>query len=169
VRALGPRVTRTGDRLEPLRPCVAAARAEGAISAEHAEVILRTLDNLPKALPVEQVESMEQTLVGHARTFHPADVRGIGKHLLAVLNPDGLLTEEKDQQRRRYVGLTPLGDGMHRLTGELDDECARGRHGRPALTGRADADRRRRTGRALGRATDARRPQSIVQTGFAGR
>jgi hypothetical protein len=124
VRALGPRVTLTGDRLEPLRPCVAAARAEGAISAEHAEVILRTLDNLPKALPVEQVESMEQTLVLHARTFHPADVRGIGKHLLSVLNPDGVLTEEKDQQRRRYVGLTPMGDGLHRLTGELDDECA---------------------------------------------
>jgi hypothetical protein len=40
VRALGPRVTLTGDRLESLRPCVAAARAEGTISAEHAEVIL---------------------------------------------------------------------------------------------------------------------------------
>jgi hypothetical protein len=124
VRALGPRVTLTGDRLEPLRPCLAAARAEGAMSAEHVEVILQTLDKLPTALPVEQVDSMEQTLLGHARTFHPGDVRGIGTHLLSVLNPDGVLTEEKDQQRRRNLGLVPSGDGMHRLSGELDDECA---------------------------------------------
>ena len=124
VRALGPRVTLTGDRLEPLRPCLAAARAEGAITGEHVEVILQTLDKLPTALPVEQVDSMEQTLLGHARTFHPGDVRGIGKHLLSVLNPDGVLTEEKDQQRRRNLGLVPSGDGMHRLSGELDDECA---------------------------------------------
>jgi hypothetical protein len=96
----------------------------GAISAEHVEVILRTLDKLPKVLPVAEVESMEQTLVGHARTFQLADVRGIGKHLLSVLNPDGVLTEEKDQQRRRKLGLVPSGDGLHRLTGELDDECA---------------------------------------------
>jgi hypothetical protein len=124
VRALGPRVTLTGDRLAPLRPGVAASRAEGLISAEHAEVILRTLDRLPKALPVEQVESMEQTLVGHARSFHPGDLRGIGTHLLSVLNPDGVLTDEQDQHRRRNLSLVPSGDGMHRIVGELDDECA---------------------------------------------
>jgi hypothetical protein len=124
VRALGPRVTLTGDRLEPLRPGVAAARAEGAISAEHAEVILRTLAKLPRQLPVGEVDAMELTLVGHARTFHPGDVRGIGKHLLSVLDPDGVLTDEQDQRRRRHLSLVPSGDGMHRIGGELDDECA---------------------------------------------
>jgi hypothetical protein len=82
---------------------------------------------------------MEQTLLGHARTFHPGDVRGIGTHLLSVLNPDGVLTEEKDQQRRRNLGLVPSGLRIPVLpqTTGVDREASR-----PTL-GEGRQDRRR--------------------------
>jgi hypothetical protein len=64
ARALTPRVTLTGERLAPLRPHTAAARAAGTIGSDQVRVILSTLD------------------------------------------PDGTLTEEADQRRRR---------GPHRL------------------------------------------------------
>src|SRR5256885_1249720 len=50
---LGPRRGLTGELLPPLLPAVAAAQADGTISAEHARVITHVIELLPPAVEAE--------------------------------------------------------------------------------------------------------------------
>jgi hypothetical protein len=117
---LGPRITVTGDRLPPLLPVTAAVRAEGLISAQHVSVIITTINKLPTTLPVPEIAQAEQFLVEQAQQFDPSVLAGIARQLLDTLNPDGTLADEARQQRHRLLSLVPSGDGMHRLTADLD-------------------------------------------------
>ncbi|HJQ00509.1 MAG TPA: DUF222 domain-containing protein [Jatrophihabitans sp.] len=108
---LGPRITVTGERLEPLLPAAAAARAAGLISGGHVSVIIRTISKLPITLPVAEVEQAEQFLVEQAQQFDPAVLAGIAKQLLDTLDPDGTLADDAWQQRHRFLSLAPAGDG----------------------------------------------------------
>ncbi|MEO7287479.1 MAG: DUF222 domain-containing protein [Jatrophihabitantaceae bacterium] len=121
---LGPRVTITGEDLPPLLPVAADARAAGALTAGHVSVIIRTIDKLPVTLPVEDIAAAEAFLVKQARQFDAATLSNIARQLLDTLDPDGSLADEDAQQRRRFLSLRPLGDGMHRLTADLDAETA---------------------------------------------
>jgi hypothetical protein len=125
ARELGPRTSLTGERLAPLLPVAAAARAEGAITARQAEVIISAIARLRAAqLPVERQADAEAFLVEQARRFDATTLAGIARRLLDTLDPDGRLAEERSQQRRRFLSCVPNGDGMHRLTGDLDAETA---------------------------------------------
>ena len=124
ARHLGPRVTVTGERLAPVLPAAAAARAAGLISAGHVSVIIRTMQKLPSTLPVAEVAAAEVLLVEQAKLFDPSLLAGIARRLLDTLNPDGRLADEAYQQRHRRLSLGPSGDGMHRLTADLDAETA---------------------------------------------
>ena len=125
ARELGPRSTLTGEKLPPLLPVTAAARAEGAITVKHAEVIISTMTRLRAAqLPVPDQVDAEVFLVEQARTFHASTLSGIARQLIDTLDPDGRLADEQAQQRRRFLSCVPTGDGMHRLTGDLDPETA---------------------------------------------
>ncbi|HJQ01653.1 MAG TPA: DUF222 domain-containing protein [Jatrophihabitans sp.] len=124
ARALGVRQSLTGEALPPLRPALAAAREAGAVNGEHAELILATLRGLPASLPVGTEAEAEEFLTGWARSVGPMALRGIAARLVATLDPDGRLTDTADHRRRRGLTLTPLADGMHRLTGDLDPACA---------------------------------------------
>ncbi|HJQ01948.1 MAG TPA: DUF222 domain-containing protein [Jatrophihabitans sp.] len=121
---LGPRITVTGERLEPLLPAAAAARAAGLISGGHVSVIIRTINKLPITLPVAEITQAEAFLVQQAQQFDPAVLAGIAKQLLDTLNPDGTLADDAWQQRHRFLSLVPNGDGMHRLVADLDGETA---------------------------------------------
>jgi Domain of unknown function (DUF222) len=124
ARALGPRIAVSGAALPSLRPVLAAARGAGMVSGEHAELILTTVHRLPASLPVEIVEEAEDFLTSWARQVTPPVLRGIAARLVATLDPDGRLTDTADHRRRRGLSLTPHGDGMHRLVGDLDPSCA---------------------------------------------
>lgn len=124
ARQLGRRLTLTGEALPPAHPAVAEARERGLINGEHAAIAVRTLAQLPGRLPVEQLNAAEAFLAGWARKTNPAQLSQIARRLRDTLDPDGALTEPADQARRRGLTVTPIGDGMHRLSGELDAECA---------------------------------------------
>jgi hypothetical protein len=124
ARFLGPRVTVSGERLGPVLPAAAAARADGAIGAGHVSVIIRTIGKLPTTLPVSDITAAERFLVEQARVFDPSVLAGIARRLLDTLDPDGRLADEAYQQRHRHLSLTPSGDGMHRLTADLDPQTA---------------------------------------------
>jgi hypothetical protein len=124
ARYLGPRVTVTGERLAPLLPVVAEARAAGTITGGHVSVIIRTITKLPITLPVQQVAEAEAFLVQQARQFNPTVLAGIAQRLLDTLDPDGTLADEDWQRRHRFLSLVPNGDGMHRLTADLDSGTA---------------------------------------------
>ena len=124
ARALGPRQAISGEPLPPLRPVLAEARWSGTVNEEHVEVVLRTLHRLPSTLPRPVVDEAEAFLTGWASQVDPAALRPIALRLLATLDPDGRLTDTADHRRRRSLQLSPLGDGMHRLVGDLDPATA---------------------------------------------
>jgi hypothetical protein len=124
ARHLGPRSTVTGDRLAPLLPVVAEARKQGSITGQHASVIIGTVDKLPTTLPLQQIADAEAFLVEQAQQFDATTLTRIAQRLLDTLNPDGTLADENRQRRHRFLSITPSGDGMHRLTADLDTETA---------------------------------------------
>jgi len=124
ARYLGPRVTVTGERLEPLLPATARARSVGSMTGQHVSVIIRAIDKLPTTLPVTQVNEAESFLVEQAQQFDATVLSRIAQRLLDTLDPDGTLADDTWQQRHRFLSLASAGDGMHRLTAVLDGETA---------------------------------------------
>jgi len=122
---LGRRISMTGEPLPPLLPLTAAARGEGSITAQHVDVIVRAMTTLRAAsLPVEEQAEAEAFLVEQAHCFNPIVLAGIAKQLVETLDPDGRLADEQSQRRRRFLSCLPRGDGMYRLTADLDTETA---------------------------------------------
>jgi len=121
---LAPRVAVTGDRLEPQLPATAAARADGAITAQHADVIASAVGKVRGSLSVVEVADAERFLVEQARLFDAQQLNGIARRLVDTLCPDGRLADQRETQRRRRLACTPAGDGMYRISGELDGETA---------------------------------------------
>lgn len=125
AHALGPRTTLTGELLPPLLPVAAAARADGALTGRQVEVIISAMARLRATqLPVERQADAEAFLVEQAARFDAATLARVARRLLDTLDPDGGLAEERTQQRRRFLSCVPNGDGMHRLTADLDAETA---------------------------------------------
>jgi hypothetical protein len=119
---LGARETVTGEVLDPVFPQVAAAQAAGGVSPEQARVITATIEELPASVRVEHGESVEETLVEAAARFDPTVLGKLGRHLQAVLDPDGTLASEEDLQRRRSTTLTANRDGSGELRAHLTAE-----------------------------------------------
>jgi Domain of unknown function (DUF222)/HNH endonuclease len=153
---LAPRRAITGETLEPRFPQVAAALAEGTISARHATVVTATVDRLPDRVLTEQPElvaQVEPTLVGHARKLDPDRLAMLARTVATCLDPDGQLVAEQDHQRRRSFGLAVLPNGSGQLTGTLTAEAAAvwttilDTLARPVTTDDAQSDRRSPTQR----------------------
>jgi hypothetical protein len=92
------------------------------VSAEQARVITATIEELPTTVRMDHGEQVEQTLVEAAGRFDPTTLGKLGRHLHAVLDPDGTLASEQDQQRRRTATLTPNRDGSGDLHAHLTPE-----------------------------------------------
>lgn len=122
-RACGPRHTLTGQPLPPLRPQLAAAQADGSVSTEHTEVILKALRDLPATVSVEDHSLAEKHLVEAATTLRPREVAAVGRRILAHLQPDGDLASEAEQHRRRGFTLLPEADGSYTARGRLTATC----------------------------------------------
>jgi len=116
---LGPRRALSGEALPAVFPAVAAAQADGALSAEHARVIRAAVTDLPVGLRAEHGAEMERFLVEHAHRYCPAVIGRLAKHTRDVLDPDGTLADEQHADRVRSGVLTVRRDGTGRLTVEL--------------------------------------------------
>jgi Domain of unknown function (DUF222) len=112
----------SGQPLPAKLPLVASAVAQGAISDRHAALICRTIDGLPDAA-LEQAGAVEATLVEHARTLNPDQLAVLTRTVRACLDPDGILTAERDHDRYRHATLTTLPDGSGRLQAQLTGEA----------------------------------------------
>lgn len=123
ARACGPRHTLTGQPLPVLRPALAAAQADGSVSAEHTQTILTALHNLPSTVSAEDQSLAEKHLVEAATTLRPREVAAVGRRILAHLHPDGDLASEAEQHRRRGFTLHPESDGSYTARGRLTAHC----------------------------------------------
>ncbi|HZE49651.1 MAG TPA: DUF222 domain-containing protein, partial [Jatrophihabitantaceae bacterium] len=116
---LGPSRSLTGQPQPPLLPVVAAAQAEGSISPEHARVIATVISELPKDVEFEHGAAVEARLVAEARRFDPLVLATLARRVVALLNPDGVLADDVEHDRRRHASLSGNRDGSGELRAHL--------------------------------------------------
>ncbi len=101
-------VSISGELVEPELPATAAAASEGALSAEHVQVIGQAMKKLPPTVDPADRARAEEFLAEQSRDMDPRRVRVLARRLHAVLDPDGTLDEDKPDRRglvfRRDVG-----------------------------------------------------------------
>jgi hypothetical protein len=94
----------TGEPLQPLLPHVAAAQAAGKIGAEHVRIIRRFFADLPTAVDFETRQACEVDLARIAAEHPPDALRKVADRLMALVHPDGDLSDI-DRARRRHLIL----------------------------------------------------------------
>ncbi|WP_245555760.1 HNH endonuclease signature motif containing protein [Gordonia soli] len=119
--ALSETYTVTGQKLTPELSATADALAEGAIAPEHVSVILDITNRIPASVEIDDQVAAEVALAEHARTLSPSALRQVGTRLLAHLDPDGELTDDRDRARQRSMTLSRQdAQLMSKLTATLD-------------------------------------------------
>jgi len=116
---LGPGRSLSGQPRPPLLPAVAAAQADGSISPEHARVIAKTVSELPKDVECEHGAAVEARLVAEAQRFDPSVLATLARRVVALLNPDGVLADDVEHDRRRHATLSGNRDGSGELRAHL--------------------------------------------------
>jgi hypothetical protein len=110
----------TGQPEEPKFPTLSAAYEKGLIGHTHLSAALEALDNIPNAVAHDKKVAAEATLGEKATEHIPADITKMGARILAHLDPDGQLVEEKERQQRRNLWINQSRvDGMAKLNGHL--------------------------------------------------
>jgi len=82
--------TEGAHRMAASAPATAAAYAEGAIGSRHIDSIVKTLAEMPGAVPEEERLGYEKILADLARESPPAAVDRAGRHLLERIDQDHL-------------------------------------------------------------------------------
>ncbi|MCP3801484.1 HNH endonuclease [Allokutzneria sp. A3M-2-11 16] len=104
----------------PSLPETRKALQEGEIQAEHVFVISDTL----RAIPAEVRTEAEAALAGHARSLNHKELEKAGRHLRALVDPDGVFREEQEAIAKRDLTIFRKPNGSIGLRGVLDPEAA---------------------------------------------
>jgi len=123
AEAVGERVSMTGQPLPPVRPHLAAAQRDGAVSTEQVDIVTRALAKVDGAgFDPADVAAGEQILADYAAQLGPKDLARLADRVVDGINPDGTLPDDRIQQDRRHFTLRPTRDGgfagEFRLTAE---------------------------------------------------
>lgn len=109
------------------RPVLDDAMAAGNMSADQATTIAATLRDLPDSLGRAAIDKAESMLIDWAGEFDPITMGRMGTMLLEYVAPEAGEAREKaylDRQEKAYgkrgFTMSPIGDGMVRLSGYLD-------------------------------------------------
>lgn len=114
-----PKVTHTGEMLEPTFPQTGTAIEAGAISVGHARAVARFLDQLPRGLEPAVLDTLEADLLETATHTHPAQLGKITQQWLARIDQDGAEPRDDVRARRRGFTVSTAPDGWSRVTGDL--------------------------------------------------
>jgi len=106
------------------------ALVEGRISPEHAQVIARSVADLPDEAADWVPAAAEQELLGLAGQYDPRILAKMGRRILGVVDPDRgdeilgrqLERQDKAAKQGRQLHAIPFGDGRVRVTGWFDTE-----------------------------------------------
>ncbi len=121
VWAIGKFPDMQGEALDPRFTGTAKGVADGEISGRNVDVIVEVMKKIPAAVDSADREAAEATLAHYAREYDPASLRELGARILAHLDPDGTLTDDRDRARMRGMRLGPQdAQLMSTLTATLD-------------------------------------------------
>ncbi|WP_235457823.1 DUF222 domain-containing protein [Williamsia sp. Leaf354] len=121
VQALEPMHAMTGEKLPPVCPNTARELAAGSIGPDHVHAVLDVMKKIPSAVDVEQRARAEEVLAEFATTLTPKEIGAAGVRILAHLDPDGTLTDDRDRARNRKLNLGCQDSQlMSKLTATLD-------------------------------------------------
>ncbi|MGJ0118407.1 DUF222 domain-containing protein [Williamsia sp. MIQD14] len=121
VQALEPMHAMTGEKLPPVCPNTARELAAGTIGPDHVHAVLDVMNKIPTAIEPDHRAFAEQTLAEFATTLTPKEIAAAGVRILAHLDPDGRLTDDRDRSRNRKLNLGCQDSQlMPKLTATLD-------------------------------------------------
>ncbi len=134
-----------GEELLPMQEHVAHALESGFLNIDSAVHISKVIEKNSRMAHPEDLDMAERCLVqaatgvdydtGDAPTmaFHTDDVRRLCVKWDEGLDPDGVAPDEEERQRRRFLNIGAIKDGMARISGTVTAEVA------AALTAIVDA------------------------------
>ncbi|MGJ0120583.1 DUF222 domain-containing protein [Williamsia sp. MIQD14] len=121
VQALEPMHAMTGEKLPPVCPNTARELAAGSIGPDHVHAVLDVMNKIPTAVEPEHRAFAEKALAEFATTLTPKELGAVGVRILAHLDPDGTLTDDRDRARNRKLSLGCQDSQlMSKLTATLD-------------------------------------------------
>lgn len=110
-----------GELLPPQCPATANALAEGAIGPDHVAAIIGVISRIPQAVEPTRQSLAEEMLADNARVLSPKGIAEMGARILAHLDPDGRLTDDRDRARQRRITLREQdAQHMSKIGGWLD-------------------------------------------------
>ena len=123
--ATAHRTSLGGEVLPPEYPCLAEAFAHGAVGTAHVQATLDVLDRIPGTIDHDLKVAAERQMAEIAADHTPADITQLGARLLAHLDPDGTLSDDTDQKRRRGLWIgRQRADGTAKISGTLTPALA---------------------------------------------
>ena len=121
-------VARDADpRLEVAKPWLAPvlrSAAAGAISADAVDAIALGLGTPTEGVTVDALTAACATLTTMASSLTLEALAARARETRDDLDAAGVALREEERRERRYLHLTPLPDGMTRITGLLDPQSA---------------------------------------------
>jgi hypothetical protein len=123
AKELGPRVSLSGERQEPMLARVAAAQSAGRIGADHVKILRDFFVHLPAWVDVTTREQIEDSLVAIAAGYTPEELRKSADKLTAYLDQDGPEPDDVERARKRFLRVSKQqADGMVEIKGRLDPQ-----------------------------------------------
>ncbi|MCQ9367733.1 HNH endonuclease [Brevibacterium sp. 50QC2O2] len=129
AHAIGAGRSLTGARLEPAYPHVALALADGGVSVDQAQAVIREIEKIPRQVRHVHHATAERLLVDTVSSVDVDQVRVLGSRIRAYLDPDGRFAEVPPLVDEFHVTVTPRRNGAWNLTGLLDPVTGGKLHG----------------------------------------
>ncbi|MCQ9388222.1 HNH endonuclease [Brevibacterium sp. 50QC2O2] len=129
AHAIGAGRSLTGARLEPAYPHVALALADGGVSVDQAQAVIREIEKIPTQVRHVHHATAERLLVDTVPSVDVDQVRVLGSRIRAYLDPDGRFAEIPPLVDEYHVTVTPRRNGAWNLTGLLDPVTGGKLHG----------------------------------------
>ncbi|MCQ9385050.1 MULTISPECIES: HNH endonuclease signature motif containing protein [Brevibacterium] len=129
AHAIGAGRSLTGARLEPAYPHVALALADGGVSVDQAQAVIREIEKIPHQVRHVHHATAERLLVDTVPSVDVDQVRVLGSRIRAYLDPDGRFAEVPPLVDEYHVTVTPRRNGAWNLTGLLDPVTGGKLHG----------------------------------------
>ncbi|MCQ9389231.1 HNH endonuclease [Brevibacterium sp. 50QC2O2] len=129
AHAIGAGRSLTGARLEPAYPHVAHALADGGVSVDQAQAVIREIEKIPRQVRHVHHATAERMLVDTVPSVDVDQIRVLGSRIRAYLDPDGRFAEIPPLVDEFHVTVTPRRNGAWNLTGLLDPVTGGKLHG----------------------------------------